>query len=261
LLPLDPKLRALLLSSFTAGFAPQAGIVAHQVPAAASSIKMETVKDLEKLADELNPIVGYWNPLKLGEEYAFWDGTTEGTIGWLRQAEIKHGRVAMFGFVGFVAQSSGACWPWDITPGVPFSSIAAAGGPGDQWDALPANAKWQILTFIAFLELVGEASNKVDGTPHYMRGGKPGYFPSLKKASPHPVPFDYFDPFGLSAKATPEKKAKGLLIELNNGRLAQIGLLGCLASTKGCIVPGIDSLPLAPYAGEYMKPFENGFGF
>ena len=41
--------------------------------------------------------------------------------------------------------------------------------------------------------------------------------PSLKKVVPHPVPFDLFDPFGLSAKASPEKKEKGLLAEINNG--------------------------------------------
>ena len=37
---------------------------------------------------------------------------------------------------------------------------------------------------------------------------------------PHPVPFDLFDPFGLSAKASPEKKEKGLLAEINNGETA-----------------------------------------
>ena len=33
------------------------------------------------------------------------------------------------------------------------------------------------------------------------------------------MPFDLFDPFGLSAKATPEKKERGLLAEINNGAL------------------------------------------
>ena len=48
----------------------------------------------------------------------------------------------------------------------------------------------------------------------------PAADPSLKKVVPHPVPFDLFDPFGLSAKASPEKKEKGLLAEINNGETA-----------------------------------------
>ena len=46
---------------------------------------------------------------------------------------------------------------------------------------------------------------------------------------PHPVPFDLFDPFGLSKNASPEKKEKGLLMEINNGRLAQLGIMGFMA--------------------------------
>merc|ERR1711957_829850 len=90
---------------------------------------------------------------------------------------------------------------------------------------------------IAFLELIGENSYALEqsGEKHYMRGGKPGFYPSLKKVVPHPVPFDLFDPFGLSAKATPEKKERGLLAEINNGRLAMLGL--------------------KPYSGEFMAPF------
>ena len=58
-----------------------------------------------------------------------------------------------------------------------------------------------------------------------MRGGKPGYFPSFSQL-PHPVPFDLFDPFGFSKNASPEKKAKGLRAEINNGRLAMLGRSG-----------------------------------
>jgi len=262
---------ALSLIAAAAGFSPHApgSVIARN--AGAVSIKMETVEDLKKLSDDLNPIVGYWNPLGLGDDNhlglgfagTLWNEDQEATIGWFRQAEIKHGRIAMFGFVGFMVQSAGICWPWNIEPGRPFAEISAAGGPGDQWDALPANAKWQIILFVGLMELFSEAAPRIDGEAHYMRGGKPGYFPSLKKAAPHPVPLDFYDPFGLFAKKynTPEAKARGLLVELNNGRLAMIGLFGAISATKGLIVPGMDSLPLAPYAGEYMKPFENGFGF
>jgi hypothetical protein len=52
---------------------------------------------------------------------------------------------------------------------------------------------------------------------HYMKGGKPGVYPSLKTVMPHPVPLDLFDPFGLQSKMSPEKKEKALLAEINNG--------------------------------------------
>merc|ERR1711935_674828 len=84
------------------------------------------------------------------------------------------------------------------------------------------------------------------------RGGKPGFYPSLKKVVPHPVPF------GLSAKASPEKKEKGLLAEINNGRLAMLGIMAFVSESK---VPG--SVPalkglITPYDGECMAPFAAG---
>merc|ERR1712166_680139 len=89
--------------------------------------------------------------------------------------------------------------------------------------------------------------------------GKPGYFPTFDNL-PHTVPFNLFDPFQLSKKATPEKKAKGLLAEVNNGRLAMIGLFGFLSESqlKGS-VPGLASMGIKPYAGNIMAPFDAHF--
>ena len=92
-----------------------------------------------------------------------------------------------------------------------------------------------------------------------MSGGIPGKFPSLKKVMPHPVPFDLFDPFGLSKNASPEKKQKGLLAEINNGRLAQLGIMAFMAESKiPGSVPALGGLNIAPYSGEVMAPFSAG---
>jgi len=206
---------------------------------------------LEKLANELNPVFGYFDPLNIG-------GESKETIAWYRHAVIKHGRVAMAAFVGFLVQSAGIHFPWALTSsGVTFGDISAAGGPKDQWDALPSAAKVQILCAIGFLEMWGEATVafEADGTKHYVRGGKPGYYPTLKGRMPHPGVLNLFDPFGLSKKMTPERREKSLLAELNNGRLAMLGIFGLVSASKGLIVPGLDSLNIKPYAGEYMAPF------
>merc|ERR1712056_118572 len=93
-----------------------------------------------------------------------------------------------------------------------------------------------------------------------MRGGKPGAFPKFVPWMPHPMPFELFDPFNLSKNASPEKKAKGLVTEINNGRLAMIGLMGFLAESKvPGSVPGLAGVGIKPYAGEIMAPFAADF--
>jgi len=233
-----------------------------------ASVSMESIDDLKQLAKDLNPVIGYWNPLQIGEPAQFSEAngilpfSDSEFIAWFRHAEIKHGRVAMAAFVGFIVQSN-FYFPWDIANGVSHADIFAAGGPGAQWDALSTTAKFQIFTFIFILELIGESSYAMEkcGKTHYMRGGQPGYFPSLKAEGvlPHPVPLDFVDPFGFQKKLTPEQKSKKLLAEINNGRLAMLGIMGLCSASKGLIVPGLDSLGLAPYAGEYMAPFEGNF--
>jgi len=221
-------------------------------PAAApkrADVRMESLSDLKAIATKLNPSVGYWDPLKLGEA-ELWDNTNEETIGWLRHAEIKHGRIAMAGFVGYCVQANGIKFPWE-----PFASISAT-SPPDQWDALPEAAKIQIILGIGFLEWFSEL-RLVDGEKHYMKGGKPGYFPNFDAAPdqlPHWVGLNLWDPFKFTGGLTPAQKESKLLTEVNNGRLAMIGLFGLLSEGK---VPG--SVPLLKgvipfYAGEPMAP-------
>jgi len=227
------------------------------------STEPKNMEDMKALAMKQNPVVGFWDPLGIVTE-----DTAPETIGWFRHAEIKHGRVAMAGFVGYCVHANGIVFPWNIQaplpwtsvtsdlPAISFADISAAGAPGDMWDALPTAAKVQIGCVVGFLEMHGESSLalEADGQKHYVRGGKPGYYPSFQGRYPHPVPLDLWDPFGFTKKLSPERKEKALLAEVNNGRLAMIGIFGLLSASKGLQVPGLDGLGLKQYAGEYMAP-------
>lgn len=226
----------------------------------ASAPAMESIEDLKAMSEKLNPIVGYWNPLSLGEESVGSAYDTEAAIGYLRHSEIKHGRIAMAAFVGFIVQENGIHFPWMSTlEGLSYADISAAGSPAAQWDAVPTAAKLQIFGLIFLLELWGEGSTSLAaaGEKHYMRGGKPGFYPSFapfRDYFKHPV-VDLFDPFGFSKNATPEQKERGLLVEINNGRAAMLGIMGFVsaASVEGS-VPFLAG-KIKHYDGEVMAPF------
>jgi hypothetical protein len=231
-----------------------------------ASAQMDALSDLKDYAKKLNPAIGYWDPLKLGD-FNLYDQGQEATIGFLRHAEIKHGRVAMAAFVGYLVQSN-----------VAFLD----GQPLEQWDAMPAALKLLIIQSVGALEFYGEWApgsdhpagfNGVDGEPwvrpvnpgdenwkHYMRGGKPGKYPSLLGTGITPFKLDLWDPMRLTSRLSAEEKEKKLVAEVNNGRLAMIGIMAFVAEAK---VPG--SVPVLssngivkPYAGEPMAPFAAG---
>merc|ERR1719473_22284 len=238
------KSACLLLASASA-FAPQ--------PAPRVGVRRsETVSDLKELAVKLNPVIGFWDPLGL-TELDLWGQGEEATIGWLRHAEIKHGRVAMAAFIGYIVAANGITFPLHVAGD--YSGLDAPG----VWDAVPTAGKWQIIGAVGFLEFWSELGERTGGSPHYMRGGKPGAFPSFKENRdllPHPVPLDLWDPVGFASKASPEKKASSLVAEINNGRLAMLGIFGFLAESKiPGSVPALCSI-IKPYAGDYMAPLQ-----
>jgi len=188
--------------------------------------------ELKGIASKANPIVNYYDPLNLvGLEASIGDNKAE-TIAFLRHAEIKHSRVAMAAFVGYCVQSQ-TIWPFEG----PWSAVEL--GPEAQWDALPFDFKLYIILGVGFLEILDEC----DPDGHYMRGREPGrvYFYQGKNSK------------------TAEQLADGRVKEINNGRLAMLGIMAFVSSST---IPG--SVPLLntvsiPYTGNFWVPFQNDF--
>jgi len=220
-----------------------------------SAIKMTTQDELVELAesnrDALGAGIGFWDPLGCSK-MSFWTLTNEQTIGYLRHAEIKHGRVAMAAFLGFCVQSL------DIVKGehtfLPYRGYVENVSPQEQWDNIPVIAKLQILTFVGMLESYGEIPGEV---PHYTApGGIPGYYPPLVGKRPEFV-FNLYDPFDFFVDDDEESKERGLNVELNNGRAAMLAIMAMLTTSKGLAAPPLDQIPNFPkYSGDVMVPFE-----
>jgi len=237
-----------MLSSISAmAYAPTMAPVPTVARAAApQAMDLGGLKDQ---ATKLNPVVGYWDPLKLADRN-FWNQGEEFTVGWIRESELKHGRIAMFGFIGYIVHENGLRSPDGIANLVSTDLSAPA-----VWDATPEIGKWQIILFVGLMDIWRESKVPLagDGQTHYTKGGKIGYFPTFKML-PHPVPFDMFRPFGPCTRSE-EAKAKGRIVEINNGRLAMLGLMGFVSEAKvPGAVPALVGL-VKPYTGEVMAPF------
>jgi hypothetical protein len=248
----DSKAEARAVAEPDVELANNAARIAALAVGGQSAAKQELVT----LAKDLNPVVGYWDPLGLSDAN-FWNQGNEATIGFLRHAEIKHGRVAMAAFVGYLAHANGVHFPWKM----PGDELAGPGcNPVELWENLPRLAKAQIILVLGWFEYYGEAGlSENPKHKHYMRGGKPGVYPSFKEEpfpAPHPVPFSLFDPFGIQKNKSDEWKAEKLKTEVNNGRLAMIGIMSLLSeSAIPGSVPALKGLIPSSGAINVMDPF------
>jgi len=248
---------ALALSSAAAFVAPAATSASTKV----QSGKDDLIALAESNGDALGRGLGFWDPLGAAD-YNFWGIGNDATIGYLRHAEIKHGRVAMAAFLGFCAQST------PLVSGehafLPYKGYIAGCTPQEQWDNVPLLGKLQIFTLIGLLESYGEGAGDPAGYVHYTKGGVPGYYPPIKGRVGGQILFNLWDPFTLPggpSSMTPERKARGLKSELLNGRAAQMGILGLLSESAvpGSVpfLSGVEGFPR--YAGEVMAPFSHDF--
>eukprot|EP00621_Florenciella_sp_RCC1693_P004587 CAMPEP_0182553132 /NCGR_PEP_ID=MMETSP1323-20130603/49327_1 /TAXON_ID=236787 /ORGANISM="Florenciella parvula, Strain RCC1693" /LENGTH=293 /DNA_ID=CAMNT_0024764845 /DNA_START=32 /DNA_END=913 /DNA_ORIENTATION=+ len=227
---------------------------------ASLSAKDELMALAEANPDKLGNSIGFWDPLSLADQ-EFWGLSNEATIGYLRHAEIKHGRVAMAAFLGFCAQCTDAVkGPHPI---LPYKGFVENVSPQEQWDNIPGFGKFQILVLIGMLESYGEGAGMDESEyVHYTKGGKPGFYPSIKGKAFGQIPVDLFDPFGILPGMTDEEKVRGLKAEVNNGRAAMLAIFALLSASKGLVVPPLNSIPGFPlYDGNVMVPFSNDFSW
>merc|ERR1719272_1760537 len=157
---------------------------------------------------------GIWDPLRLA-------AAPEADLKWYRQAEIKHGRVAMLACTGYVAAKAGLVFQGAIArDGTTFAELAQS-NPFNEWALVPLGGKLQATLAAAAIELSGEQKA--------IEGGKVGEMPVLKAWLP-------WIPRGEAKDAEAQKKREvSLLSELKNGRLAMIGIAGFYASET---IPG-----------------------
>uniref|UniRef100_A0A7S4IXA4 Plastid light harvesting protein n=1 Tax=Odontella aurita TaxID=265563 RepID=A0A7S4IXA4_9STRA len=150
--------------------------------------------------------LGAQAPLGFFDPFGMTAGQDKEKFDHLRWVELKHGRVAMLAVVGYLVTYAGVRFPGagDIPSG--FSALSAL--PGQVWAQM------------GFTWFLMEAAN-----------------------SPAPGTYNDFEPefmgdfrngaldFGWD-KQTDEWKMKKRAIELNNGRAAQMGILGLMVHEK-----------------------------
>ena len=85
-----------------------------------------------------------WDPMRFSELYKVSGNNPD--VAWLREAELKHGRMSMLAITGVMVQSSGIHWPGNAD--ISFDNTDWATAPA----TLPAAAWGQVLLFIGLVE-------------------------------------------------------------------------------------------------------------
>jgi len=158
-----------------------------------SAMKME-------LYDNAKGIVGSDIEFPEFDPLGFSKGATPEQMTWYRQAELKHGRVAMLATVGFIVADTVFQLPGDIHQ---VSSAAAH----DVF--VKSGAMIQILLWCGILEII-----TIPALQNMDKSGR--------------APGDYsFDPLGFGKKDLTKLKVN----ELKNGRLAMLAISGLLTQS------------------------------
>eukprot|EP00980_Cylindrotheca_fusiformis_P027825 scaffold22560_cov135-Cylindrotheca_fusiformis.AAC.36 len=175
------------------------------------SQKASTVTSLGAQADYANEL-GAQAPLGVFDPLNILDTCSEEKFNRLRATELKHGRVAMLGVVGYLVTYAGVRWPG--LEDVPAGWAA--------WKALPDEVVGQMVGAWILMEM---ANRDQTGNADFDGDFRNGY-----------LDFGWDD-------QSDDWKMKKRAIELNQGRAAQMGLLGLMVHDAMGNVK--DILPLA----------------
>jgi hypothetical protein len=180
---------------------PAAGLVAPAAPARSTALHAEMSKSLPFLMAPKG-LKGY-----IGEEAGFDPvGIAEiMDIKWMREAEIKHGRVAMLATIGFTYPEM----PWFVQafPGAAYAHT----NPVKAALAVPPEAWAQVVLFCGVMEWS-------------QNGGKMTMLSMFDKNTRAPGDFGW-DPMGLMSPANEDRMK---MRELQHGRLAMIAIGGMI---------------------------------
>merc|ERR1719393_1108389 len=84
-----------------------------------------------------------WDPMRFSELYKVSGNNPD--VAWLREAELKHGRMSMLAITGVMVQSAGVHFPGNAE--ISFDNADWASAPA----TLPAGAWLQVLAFIGIM--------------------------------------------------------------------------------------------------------------
>ena len=165
--------------------------------------------------------LGAQAPLGFFDPLGMLDDADQERFDRLRYVEIKHGRICQLAFLGQITTRAGIHLPGAIDySGTQFSDI------GEGWAGsleVPVAGALQILAFVGFLELA--VMKDVTGENEFVGDFRNGAID---------FGWDTFDE---------ETKLAKRAIELNNGRAAQMGILGLMVHEQlGGSVPIVGEL-------------------
>eukprot|EP00565_Helicotheca_tamesis_P007875 CAMPEP_0185723182 /NCGR_PEP_ID=MMETSP1171-20130828/108_1 /TAXON_ID=374046 /ORGANISM="Helicotheca tamensis, Strain CCMP826" /LENGTH=208 /DNA_ID=CAMNT_0028390849 /DNA_START=18 /DNA_END=644 /DNA_ORIENTATION=+ len=198
-----------------------AALLATSAAAFAPAKVAKTSTALNAFEEELGaqPPLGFFDPLGM------LDDADQERFDRLRYVELKHGRICQLAFLGQIVTRNGIHLSGPIDKaGDSFDSfpngIAAVIGP----DSIPTAGLLQIIAFVGFLEL--GVMKDVLGTAEFPGDFRNGFID---------FGWDSFDE---------ETKLSKRAIELNNGRAAQLGILGLMVHEKLNEIDMVADLPI-----------------